>query len=204
MSKTGHWCSTAMSSVLVHAFECFGRTPIAVKIWLDTAQHFRNKCIFYEVPTTLFRTSAQNVDICFHAEHYGKTPLDASFRRAKEWVKLYLDFASVKSLSVTVEDAIRSAYAAAATAKEYRVLFLPGAPPSRPPRQLRISDVRKIQKIEARRDGSYAITNADGARSTRWAILTESAKTTQEKKSHVLHTKQQKPSYVGMIQKKFA
>ena len=139
-----------------------------------------------------------------HAEHHGKTPLDASFRRAKEWVKLYLDFASVKSLSVTVEDAIRSAYAAAATAKEYHVLFLPGALPSRPPRQLRISDVRKIQKIEARRDGSYAITNADGAKSTRWAILTESAKTTQENKNHVLHTKQQKPSYVGMIQKKFA
>ena len=203
-AKTGDWCATAIGTLLAEAISVCGTPPKRHIIWLDTAQHFRNKCLLYEVPNALHRAGAASVQIRFHAEHHGKTPVDASFRRAKEWIRLYLDFAAVKALFVTVEQAIMDAYDAAAPAGEYRVLFLPGTGPAATSRQLRILEVRKLQALESSLPGGYTITYANGTSRRRATIPTDEVNRPGAGKDHVLATKQQKASYVSMVLKKFA
>ena len=204
--KNAKWCVVAVNYLMSEAIKCYGGTPDVVSVWFDTAQHFRNKCLLYEIPRYLFSMSVEKVRINFHAEHHGKTALDATFRRAKDWVNMHVDFAEVKKLTLTPEDALKFAYEAASpTSSEYLPLFLPAVPYAGPMREFRLTRIRAIHHFESYIKGGYKITNASGRDVVRASILTGpvSFPDDDDASSHVLVTKHERASYVPMVRKKF-
>ena len=74
----------------------FNISELDVRIWSDTASHYRNRFIIGELlsSTDMFR----EIRICFHAEGHGKTKLDSIFKPSKSIVR-DIDMSKVKNVS---------------------------------------------------------------------------------------------------------
>ena len=204
-SKDGGWVSEAALYMVGQACEWYGGIPNCLNIWFDTAQHFRNKVVLYEVPTALAGPWAKRAELNFHAEHHGKTGLDGSFRRAKARVRELVDLAEIKAGVQTMEEAILVAYQKAneGTVEEYGAVFLP-APTGRPKRQLRIREVRKINRITTDATGDFTVTYANGSRVGPRKLSTDVPRAQNEKKAKENRLLTEPKSYVEQIRKKSA
>ena len=114
VAKTGFRAATGLECVLEVANDMYreewARNPETVEIWMDTAKPFRNKLLMYHMVVASAASKRSKVALRWFAEHHGKTILDASFRRAREWVGAHADYAAVKKKETTMEAALEAAY----------------------------------------------------------------------------------------------
>ena len=181
--------------------------PQRVSLWCDTAQHFRNKLIFADLPATLLHNhTLDSATINFHVEHHGKTCLDGSFRRAREWTKLYIDYATLKRGEVGVADALSLAYNTAEPEERYEPIMIPDFD-EWPAKEVVFDCIRKISRVHVDCANKYKITYAGGKTRGPMSMVTVAAGCNlgaDPPQEHKLLTKGEKQSYVEDVKKKFS
>ena len=227
--KNGYRAAAAMEEVAAAAAKetyrsIHKRVPKKVDIWMDTGRHFRNKLVMYHMVIASQTSKYASVRLRWFAEHHGKSILDASFRRAREWVGTYLDLAEVKNGVVTMQTAIEAAYSEGVAGNDsnilpYRLVFL------RPPghdktvfyygvRRLKIENTDCVYDLAAQgRENIQVNANCGSERTVKieWAAATkkdmggyDDSESESDAGGKVWETKQEKKTHVARIRRKFA
>ena len=181
------------------------REPRKTILYFDTARHFRSKALCYYLMVI-----DVTCEVRFFAEGHGKTMLDGSFAKAKNWLREDFNYAVVKRGERAMLEELRRIY----VVDDYQALPLPL--PKRPwygLRRLQITGVASIhdmwlQEARGAGDPSIVINERYGKRTEmllRWEKLPpkEAAEDGEEQKSDWA-TKQELETYVSRIRKKFA
>ena len=226
--KNGYRTAAAMEEVVAAAKETYRsihkRVPNKLDIWMDTGRHFRNKLVMYHMVIASRASKYASARLRWFAEHHGKSILDATFRRAREWVGTYLDLAEVENGVVTMQTAIEAAYSEGVAGNDsnilpYRLVFL------RPPghdktvfyygvRRLKIENTDCVYDLAAQgRENIQVNANCGSERTVKieWAAATkkdmggyDDSESESDAAGKVWETKQEKKTHVARIRKKFA
>ena len=90
---------------VAHFKQVTGTHPLHIKIFMDCAQHFRNKVVAQWLVSDAPLTARSSVYLVWTAQYHGKSCLDGSFYDAKQWVKNKGDFNPASDLASVVAEA---------------------------------------------------------------------------------------------------
>ena len=195
------------------------KPPKSVEIWMDAARRFRSKLITYHLLWGADVAETLEIGLRFFAERHGKSPLDATFRTARERVARYVDYSKVKAGELTMEQAIQGAYAKGGAAcpptGRYREMFLkhPVKCAFRYGRRklklpMPAASIREMDVVWAAGKAEIVVNaNRGGATSIpiRWeaAPHSDDDESEMEPDENPRRTPQQKYTYLGRVEKKF-
>ena len=218
--KNGHRTAPAIEEILAEIRRMYrathGENPKAIDIWMDTCRHFRNKVVMYHMVVASQASKYATVRLRWFAEYHGKSILDATFRRAREWISEYVDYAKAKKGEITMEVAIEAAYKIALSAnptERYKVMCM--GPPDPDGviffygrRALKIADTDCIHELSISGDKDVvANLNCGKPRVLKieWvpAKMEDGEREGEPDGSTKWSTKQEKETYVERIRNKF-
>ena len=162
LQKTGAASTTATYETVTTALAHVGPHARCVTIWVDTAQHFRNRVFCHEVPRALLETNlVSNVRIRMHAPHHGKSFLDPSFAKGKMWVQEHVNRSQLTDDNANFAAAIKQAYSHNRGKLQYFPLEL-GATGFISAAMLKTGGMKKLVDLTAKQDGSYELLFTTG------------------------------------------
>ena len=176
LPKTGAASAVAAYGTICSILGHIGPTARKVVLWHDTAQHFRNRLYCHELPRALIEGGhVDEVRIRFHAEHHGKTALDASFQKGKMWVREHIDRSKLAYDGADFSAAVSKAYRcgrkeAQRGSKEAQCqLYFPlelAFSGQLEASELNINGMTKVLDVTVLQDGTYKLHFASGAART--------------------------------------